>query len=170
MRALPDVASVDFDIPAETFIVDLAEDGESAAVLGAIEKLGYEPKLLESPPATAPATKRILRLSAASLKAALARARERGVPLVVDCGGGFCPACLAFKRDVLSDSGVRKALAAFEFLEVDVEDDEAAASDLGVTAVPDIWIFSCEGVVLGRENRTMNAREFLEVLERHAKE
>lgn len=161
--------TVSFDVATETFTVDLADQGQRAAVLAAIRRLGYKPTLLDAAPANGtdpPARPKAF--SAPSLVAALARARARDVPLVVDFGGAFCSACKAFKRDVLGDAGVQQALRAFEFLEIDVEQDTAAASELGVTAVPDIWILSPSGVALARENRTMNTEEFLLVLDKHA--
>ena len=168
VRALPDVTDVTFDIPTETFTVDLAEDGKADTVLSAIKKLEFQPRLLDVMP-TAPAERaRIETPTSPRLKAALAQARERKVPLLVIFGGAFCPTCEAFERDVLSDSRVRDVLRAFEFVDFDVKDDPAAASDLGVKAVPDTWILSGDGAVLARENRAMDVATFLQLLEKHA--
>ena len=167
MRALPDVTTVEFDIPTETLTVDLADRGTRNAVLAAIKALGYKPRVLDAAPAETETPSKIKTPRAASLNAALRRAGRREVPLVVNCGGEFCPAYQAFKRNVLADSRVRAALRAFEVLEVDVTRDEVAASHLGVTAVPDVWILSGDGTVLTRENRTMDVAAFLEVLGKH---
>lgn len=167
MRALPDVDSVQFDIKAETFTVELAAGGRPDAVLGAIRGLGFEPTQLDAAPASAPTPERVGSPTSARFEQALARSRRRGVALIVSFGGSFCSACQAFKQDVLGDGRVQAALRAFELLELDVAQEQQAAADLGVTAVPDIWVLSAEGLVLGRENRTMSAAEFLTVLARH---
>ena len=166
VRALPDVESVSFDIPTETFTVDLADGGKADAVTAAIEALGYTPRVVDGAPVAAATPDGIGAPTAASLKAALARARQREVPLVLYFGGAFCPACEAFRRDVLEDERVRAALDAFEFVAVDITEDEAAAADLGVKAVPDVWILSADRNVLARENRTMTLGEFRALLEK----
>ena len=168
VRALPDVKTVAFDIPTETFTVDLADGGKARAVLEAIEGLGFEPRMLEAAPAPAAPPTRIGQPAAASLGAALERARAREVPLVVYAGGAFCPTCRTFERDVLSDGRVRQALGAFELLAIDIEKAPEAAADLGVVAVPDLWILSGDGAVLARENRTMDVAALLALLAEHA--
>lgn len=167
MRALPDVKTVAFDIPTETFTVDLADGGKVLAVQAVIEGLGFEPRMLDAGPAPAATPRRIGKHAAASLEAALGKARAREVPLVIYVGGAFCPACRTFDQDVLSNGGVRQALGAFELLEIDIEKAPEVAADLGVKAVPDLWILSGDGAVLARENRTMDIAALLALLAKH---
>ncbi len=168
MRVLPSVASVTFDIPTETFAVELREAGPVDVVLSTIRGLGFDPVVIDAPVDGAAELRRLEDPASPVLRAALRRATSRDVPLVIDFGGAFCSSCRAFERLVLGEARVQEALRAFELLKVDIEKDPTSAGDLGVTAVPDIWVLAGDGLVLARENRTMDAAAFLALLAQHA--
>ena len=165
MRVLKQVSSAEFDIPSETFAVELAPGADVAPVLAAIQDLGYSPALVEEPPARTEQIERLAEPTSPALRDALARARTRGVPLVVDFGGPFCRLCRVFEETTLVDARVRELLADFEFLKVDVEQDEAAARDLDVHGVPDIWVLGADGAVLARHNGFLDPEQFAKFIE-----
>lgn len=169
MRVLKQVSSAEFDIPSESFAIELAPGAAVAPVLAAIAQLGYVPAVLDQPPARTELRKRLDKPTSSGLKAALARAGARGVPLVLDFGGPFCKLCRAFEETTLVDARVRELLASFEFLKVDVEQDEAAARDLDVHGVPDIWVLGADGTVLARHNGYLKPEAFAALLDGIAK-
>lgn len=164
MRVLPGVTDATFDVSSEVFTVKTTGGTTADSVLAVIRDLGFQPTLLEGPaPATAPRTT-LRDPTSRALREALARAQERGVPLVADFGATWCGPCKQFATTTLTDPRVIKALADFEFLAIDIDDDPAAARDLGVAGVPDIWFVAPNGTVLGRENRFLDADAFLTAL------
>ena len=166
MRVLPGIESAEFDIPTEVFTLKSQPAAETQAILAAIRALGYEPKLLEGPTKTDGAIKSLSKPASNALKEALARAKARDVPLVVDFGAVWCGLCKKFAATTLTDERVEKALGDFEFLKIDVDEDPAAAKDFDVAGIPDVWFVAPDGRILGRENRYMDAEEFLAVLAR----
>jgi len=168
VRALPGIESAAFDISTEVFTLTTAAGTKPAPILEAIRGLGYEPELLDRPAEPDAGVKRLDHPTSKVLAAALARARQRGVPLVIDFGATWCSLCKKFAATTLTDERVEKALDAFEFLPIDVDEHPAAAKDLGVAGIPDVWFLAGDGRVLGRENRYMPPDVFLAVLERMA--
>ena len=165
MRVLPHVVHAAFDVPSETFTIRLESGADAAPILAAIRDLGYEPAVLDEAPGK---TERIQRLDDPRSKAVrdgLSRARARGVLLVVELGGPFCRLCRLFEETTLADEGVGAALSAFEFLQVDVEQDPAAVKDLDVHGVPDFWVLDGVGRVLARHNGYLDPKAFLAFLE-----
>ena len=164
MRVLPDVGRASFDIPTETFVVELRAGADPAPVLAAIEALGYEPSLLASPPERRERIARLAAPTSSAVRDGLARARARGVVLVVALGGPFCRLCRLFEETTLEDQRVRDALDGVEFLQVDVALDPAAAKDFDVHGVPDFWLLDGDGKILGRVNANLDPDEFLAFL------
>ena len=167
MRVLPGVTGIQFDIPSETFVVVMRPGSKPDRALATIEKLGYEPVLLDALP-DVERPRPVTRLEAptsAALRKALERARRRDVRLVVAFTGTFCPLCAEFERTTLMDVRVRDALENHsEFLQIDVGKDAKAVRDLGVGLVPDVWFFASDGRRLGRENRFLDTDAMLGVL------
>jgi thioredoxin-like negative regulator of GroEL len=85
---------------------------------------------------------------------------------VIVIGGPFCPLCRRLEEHTLKDTRVVARLAAFEVLHIDIEADSAAAADLDVHAVPDIWALNGAGRVLARHNGFLDAEAFLAFLDR----
>lgn len=164
MRVLAQVEHAAFDVPTETFTIRMRAGAESTPVVTTIEALGYGPELLDGPPEH---THRLARLDAptsTAVREGLARARTRGVPLVVALGGPFCRLCRLFEETTLEDERVRTALEAVAFLQVDVELDPAAARDFDVHGIPDFWLLDGKGRVLARVNDYLDPDEFLAFL------
>lgn len=166
MRVLDGVAQADFDIPTETFSIELHTGIDTAPLLRAIRKLGYEAELLEQAPPKAGVVTVLREPTSRALGAALARAKARGVPLIVCFGGPFCPLCRRFEETTLGDPRVEEALAGFEFLKIDTDVDPAAATDLDVHGVPDTWALGAGGRVRGRQSGSLTPEAFLAFLER----
>ncbi len=164
MRVLPQVDRVEFDIPTETFTIDMKAGADTAPVLAAIKGLGYTPEVLDAAPAGQEAITHLRNPTSAALREALARAKSRGVPLVIDFGGPFCHLCRKFEQTALKDERVVKMLPDFEFLKIDVEADPDAVKDLDVHGVPDIWALDGGGKVLARNNGYMTPDAFIEFL------
>lgn len=164
MRVLPEVRGAAFDVPSETFVVELAHGADGAPVRAAIAALGFTPEVLEGPPPRAGPEQRLASPTAPALRGALERARARGVPLVVSLGGRFCAPCRVFEETTLGDPRVQALLAGFEFLKVDVEQDPAAARDLDVHGVPDLRVLAPDGTVRARHNGLLLPAEFVAFL------
>ncbi len=164
MRVLPQVERASFDIPTETFAIDVKGGADTAPILAAIKGLGFTPEVLDAAPTKQAGLTRLDAPTSAALREALARAKARGVPLVIDFGGPFCHLCRKFEETALKDEQVRQALGSFEFLQVDIESDSDAAKDLDVHAVPDIWVFGGAGTMLARHNGYLSPTEFLAFL------
>ena len=164
VRVLEGVTNADFDIPTETFTIDLESGADPAPVLGAIKALGYTPKVLDNAPEKKDQIARLESPSSRALRDALRRARSRGVALIIDFGGPFCHLCRKFEETALKDQRVIKMLAGVEFLRIDTEADPDAAKDLSVHGVPDIWALDGDGTVLARHNGYMTPTEFVEFL------
>ena len=165
MRVLPTVERAAFDIPTETFTIELRSGEDGAPVLAAITALGYTPEMLETAPEAVERAQRLESPTSNAVRDGLARAKARGVPLVVALGGPFCRLCRLFEETTLEDERVHAALDAVEFLQVDVELDAAAARDFDVRGVPDFWLLDGEGKVLARMNAYLDPDEFLALLE-----
>ncbi len=166
MRVLPGIESAEFDVPTEVFTLKAAPGTGSDRVMAAIRELGYEPHLLEGPVEAVARRTRLTDPKSAAVRKALARARKRAVALVADFGATWCGPCKAFARETLTDARVEEALRDFELLRIDIDEDPAATKDFGVAGVPDIWFVAPDGKILGRENRYMDADDFLAVLRR----
>lgn len=161
MRVLPGIESAEFDVPTEVFTLNTAPDTKPDGILAAIRGLGYEPQLLDGPVGAIASRTQITDPKSDAVRDALARAKERGVPLVADFGATWCGPCKTFAKKTLTDSRVVEALRDFELLKIDIDEDPAAARDFGVAGVPDIWYVAPDGKILGRENRYMNAEELI---------
>lgn len=164
MRVLDGVAKAEFDIPTETFTIDLEPGADPAPVLSAIKGLGYTPKVLDKAPEKKDQISRLESPSSRALRDALRRAKSRGVALVIDFGGPFCHLCRKFEETALKDERVIKMLAGVEFLKIDTEADPDAAKDLDVHGVPDIWALDGYGKILARRNGYMTPTELIEFL------
>ncbi len=169
MRVLDGVVSADFDIPAETFSIEMKAGAGSASVLAAIKGLGYDPEILDAAPEKRHEITKLRKPTSAALRGALARAKTRGVFLVIDFGGPFCHLCRNFEETALKDPRVVKKLTDFEFVKIDTEADPNAAKDLDVHGVPDIWALDGDGIVRARNNGYLNTADFLAFLEGLAK-
>jgi len=169
VRALPQVKEATFDIPSESFTITLHEGDGITAVLNAIQRLGFDPKLLDDIPAPTAAITRLDTPTSTTLREGLARATARGVPLVVAFGGPFCSLCKKFEEHTLRDARVLLRLERLESLQIDVEADPDAARDLDVHGVPDLWVLDGTGSVLARHNGFLDTDAFLALLDRVAK-
>lgn len=166
MRVLPGIESAEFDVPTEVFTLKTAAGTKPDTVLAAIRDLGFQPELLYGPAEAVAEVTSITDPKSDAVRQALARAKTRGVPLIVDFGATWCGPCKEFAQTTLTDERVKEALRDHEFLKVDIDEDPTAAKDFGVAGVPDIWFVGPAGKILGRENRHMNVEEFLAVLAR----
>lgn len=164
VRVLPQVARAEFDIPTETFSIELKAGASTAPILATIKDMGYTPEVLNAAPAGTIEITHLRNPTSTALRDAMARAGSRGVPLVIDFGGPFCHLCRKFEQTALKDKQVVRALAGFELLRVDVEGDPDAVRDLDIHGVPDIWMIDGEGKILARHNGYMTSTEFLAFL------
>lgn len=164
MRVLDGVVKAEFDIPTETFTVEMAQGTDTAPVLAAIKGLGYTPEVLGKAPDKKDEIAQLGSPSSKALRDALGRARRRGVVLLIDFGGSFCHLCRKFEATALKDARVISMLADFEFVKIDTEVDPDAAKDLDVHGVPDIWALDGEGKVLARKNGYMTPEAFIEFM------
>ena len=77
MRVLRQVSSAAFDIPTETFAIELVPGAEAAPVLAAIEELGYVPEVLERPPTSTKPMERLDHPTSPALSLTFPRATSR---------------------------------------------------------------------------------------------
>lgn len=165
MRVLDGVTKAEFDIPTETFTIDLERGADATAVLAAIKGLGYTPEILDKAPDKQDQITQLDSPSSEALRAALGRAKRRGVALIIDFGGPFCHLCKKFEETALRDERVVNMLTDFEFLKIDTEADPDAAKDLDVHGVPDIWALDGDGKVVARNNGYMTPEAFIDFME-----
>ncbi len=165
MRVLPQVEGAEFDIPSETFTLQTSAGADTAPILAAIRNLGYEPEILDATPEKADRIEQLRNPTSARLREALARAKARQVPLVLDFGGPFCRLSKRFEATTLADDRVIARLSSYELLQVDVEEDPDATKDLDVHGVPDLWVLDGTGKVLARHNGYLAPDAFLAFLE-----
>jgi thiol:disulfide interchange protein len=90
--------------------------------------------------------------TAASLGAAVARAKREGKPLVALCFATWCPACQALEHDVLPDAAVKAALAEVTFVRFDLDTRAggAAGEKLGCDYIPKLVHVDADGAVVAR--------------------
>ncbi len=160
MRVLDGVKRADFDIPTETFSIEMKPGAETAPVLAAIQELGYRPEILEKAPEKRDVITQLSNPTSTALRDALARAKARDVFLIIDFGGPFCHLCRKFEETALKDERVVEMLADFEFVKIDTEADAEAVKDLDVHGVPDIWALDGHGEVLARNNGYLTPEAF----------
>jgi thioredoxin-like negative regulator of GroEL len=83
---------------------------------------------------------------------ALACARERGLPLVVDMWAPWCHTCLSMKHYVLTDPGLAPLAERFVWLALDTDREENAAAlqQLPVRTLPTFFVLSPDQQVQAR--------------------
>ena len=168
MRVLPGVEHATFESSSSVFSVRLRPGAPKADVLDAIEACGYEPSLLDAPPSRPEPRARRITPRSTLLKDALARARERDVPLLVVGSGSFCMLSSRLEQTTLADARIRRSLAELDVLRLDLGADPDAARDLQVHAVPAVWLLDGDGRVLVRHEGFVDVDELEALLARGA--
>jgi thioredoxin-like negative regulator of GroEL len=97
---------------------------------------------------------------------ALAEAKRRGVPVVVDAWAPWCHTCLSLRANVLHGEALGAYADRFVWASVDTERDESAAflEKYPVTVWPTIWFLNPDGEPLARWFGALTADELITVL------
>ncbi len=98
------------------------------------------------------------------LKAALAAAGSRGVPVLVHFTGPGCPYCWAMERHVLPDERVEAALDHYVPLRIDTSSQPEVAARYNVEAVPIFVVMTENGDELRRAMGYHSAEAFMRFL------
>jgi thiol:disulfide interchange protein len=98
--------------------------------------------------------------------AALKEARETHKPMLVDFSASWCPPCQMMKRDVLPDKRIRKALADFIPVEVDVDAHDALAQKYHIEPIPAFLVLDSTGKEVYRFEGYQSVGEFLLEIDR----
>lgn len=81
--------------------------------------------------------------------AALAEAKQRGLPVLLEAGADWCPPCIAMKHDVWPDAEVARLVArGFIPLLVDVDRAPDVANRYNISTIPTIIVLDADGSVL----------------------
>jgi thiol:disulfide interchange protein DsbD len=102
--------------------------------------------------------------------AAVADARAKGQPLLIDFMANWCLPCKEFEVKVFSRPDVAEAMSRFTLLRVDLthEDDDPALPALkkkyGADTLPAIRLVSPDGNVIGKTDEFIEADAFLKLL------
>jgi thioredoxin 1 len=99
-----------------------------------------------------------------TLNAALAESRKTGKPVLVDFWAEWCGPCQEMRQTTWKDERVRQAVNDYVFLELNVDQEEKAASQYGVEGIPHIAVLDSQGRVLKANDGFMSADELLEWL------
>lgn len=103
---------------------------------------------------------------AATLPAALERARSEGKLVMVDFETEWCAACKEFDRTTLADARVRAALGSVVPLKLDADrEGKELAERFGVDGFPTVVFLDGRGTEVGRIPGLLPAGPFLEELE-----
>lgn len=104
-----------------------------------------------------------------TLKEALAKAKESGKQVFVDCFTEWCGPCKMLARDVFPRPEVGKVFnARFVNLKMDVEKGEGleVAKRYGITAYPTLLVINPDGTVAGKVVGALQMEKFLEEMEK----
>ena len=83
------------------------------------------------------------------LGAALAEAKQRGVPVLMDAGADWCPPCIAMKHDVWPDHQVSALVTkGFVPLLVNVDTAPDVANRYNISTIPTVMILDADGSVV----------------------
>ena len=101
--------------------------------------------------------------------AALAEARAKTKPVLIDFGAAWCTACKELEHETFPDAAVRAAAARFVAVHVDGTDDEAAtykalAMKYKVTGLPVLVLLDSSGKEVARYNEFVKAEPFAAAL------
>ena len=104
-----------------------------------------------------------------TLKEALAKAKESGKQVFVDCFTEWCGPCRMLARDVFPRPEVGKVFnARFVNLKMDMEKGEGleVAKRYGITAYPTLLVINPDGTVAGKVVGALQMEKFLEEIEK----
>ena len=76
------------------------------------------------------------------LDAAFKKAKAENKLVLVDFTASWCGPCQMYKEDVFPTAAFKEATKDMILVEVDVDENQARASELGVSSIPDIRILS----------------------------
>ncbi|HEY5922295.1 MAG TPA: thioredoxin family protein [Kofleriaceae bacterium] len=96
--------------------------------------------------------------------AALACARERKVPLVLDLWAPWCHTCLAMQTTVFMDPSFTNAKFVFASLDADREVNAAAIGKFAASAMPTFYVIGNDEAVLARFIGAADTKQFLAFL------
>ena len=101
--------------------------------------------------------------------AALAEARIKSKPVLIDFGAAWCTACKELEHETFPDPAVRTEAARFVAVHVDGTDDEAAtykalATKYKVTGLPVLVLLDSSGKEVARYNEFVKAEPFAAAL------
>lgn len=84
-----------------------------------------------------------------NLAGALAEAKQKGLPVLVDAGADWCPPCIAMQHDVWPDAEVAGLVAqGFIPLLIDVDTAPGVANRYGIATIPTVMVLDADGSVL----------------------
>ncbi|MFA6961626.1 MAG: thioredoxin family protein [Opitutaceae bacterium] len=101
------------------------------------------------------------------LSDALAQAKARAKPVLVDVSAIWCPTCRSLDREVFANPEVRRRLKAgylFSRLEYESDDGQAFLKEHAASGFPTLWLLDGEGRVLKRLSVTLDPQAFLQQL------
>lgn len=103
-------------------------------------------------------------------RAAFARARAEGQPVIVDFWAKWCGPCIRMKKETLADARVKKLLEGIQRVIVDLDDHPALGRAYWVEAVPDVVMIDRDGMIVDRVHNFEPPNVFAERLKKLLKE
>jgi copper chaperone CopZ len=163
LSELPGVSAVKVDLLNDAFTVSYDEAVVRTQTLFiAIEALGYAPSILQSDLLDARTlTERGLPESVLALVNAT-------TPIFIYFGARWCGACKIMERTTFADDSVSVALAEFNYLKIDIEEETETATAFNIAAVPTVIVLDAEANELYRHVGPLSAYEMRLVLDEFA--
>ena len=83
-------------------------------------------------------------------RTAIAEARRKGIPVVIDFHASWCLPCRRLDTETLHDKRVARALEGVQFVKVDLDLNPSRAKLSGVVSVPHVVFIGRGGLILDR--------------------
>ncbi|MCZ6695295.1 MAG: thioredoxin family protein [Acidobacteria bacterium] len=151
LDGLAGIFSIEIDLSRDAFRISYDRSCvDASAMLGAIGRLGFRPRIVQSsfkktshrPPAD--------ELPPLFVAAMIARGRTEGRPLMVRFHAEWCLPCRTLEESVLTDADVRQALDAYLVLRVDADANPEAGAYYRINALPTLLILDDRGMERAR--------------------
>ncbi len=84
--------------------------------------------------------------------------------MVLEFSGKFCAACVRLEKETLADPKVQKALKAFIFRKVMVEENRNAATHFGIHSIPQLRFIAPDGKLVAQDKGVISVETMLDHL------